>query len=88
MILDYFAYYDGEKLAAAKNLSSLFDTRRLNIFRRNISQDNYGMYKINSSFQFFENYFQNEPSTNSNNIPTYILVKVPRQIDLETGQVY
>ena len=80
MILDYFAYYDGEKLAIAKHLSGLFNS--------NISQDNYGIYKVNNSFQFFENYFQYEPSTNSNNIPTYILVKVPRQIDLETGEVY
>jgi hypothetical protein len=88
VIFDYFAYYDGEKLAIAKNLSSLFDTRRLNNpFRRNISQDNYGMYKINGSFQFFENYFQYKAPTNSN-IPTYILVRVPRQIDLETGEIY
>ena len=85
VILDYFAYYDGEKLAIAKHLADLFAT--------NISQDNYGMYKVNSSFQFFENYFQytyrqiNNGAV-SQDIPTYILVKVPRQIDMETGEVY
>jgi hypothetical protein len=83
VILDYFAYYDGEKLAMAKRLADLFAT--------NISQDNYGMYKVNNSFQFFESYLR-YIYTNTGNINqdfrSYILVKVPRQVDMETGEIY
>ena len=83
VILNYFAYYDGEKLAIAKHLADLFPT--------NISQDNYGMYKVNSSFQFFENYLS-YTYTNTGNINQdfrdYILVKVPRVVDMETGEIY
>lgn len=83
VILDYFAYYDGEKLAIAKHLADLLPT--------NISQDNYGMYKVNNSFQFFENYFRYTYTGTGDinqSFPAYILVKVPRQIDMETGEVY
>jgi hypothetical protein len=85
VIIDYFAYNDGEKLAMAKHLADLLAT--------NISQDNYGIYKVNNSFQFFENYLQytvRETNTGVSNqgIPTYILVRVPRQIDMETGKTY
>ena len=89
VILHYFAYYDGEKLAIAKHLSGLFTT--------NISQDNYGIYKVGNSFQFFENHFQNtgrqtNTIVDNQNIPIYIpgseIVRVPRQIDMETGEVY
>lgn len=90
VIRHYFAYYDGEKLAIVKRLSDLV--------ARNISQDNYGIYKVGDSFQFFENYPQSTSGSTSvnvdnNNIPVYIpgreiIIKVPRQIDLETGEVY
>lgn len=85
VILDYFAYYDGEKLAIAKHLADLFS--------KNISQDNYGIYKVNNSFQFFENYFQytgrETTITGSNQtVPAVILVGVPRQLDMETGEIY
>lgn len=85
VILDYFAYYDGEKLAIAKHLSELFGS--------NISQDNYGMYKVNNSFQFYENYFQYtgreaNAGTTYENVPATVLVGVPRQVDMETGEIY
>ena len=50
VILDYFAYNDGKKPAIAKHLADLFAA--------NVSQDNFGIYRVNNSFQFFENYFQ------------------------------
>ena len=88
VILDYFAYYDGEKLAIAKHLSGLFNS--------NISQDNYGIYKVGSSFQFFENHILNNrqevgvsdsrPVQNRTNFSN--IVWVPRQIDMETGEIY
>ena len=85
VILDYFAYYDGEKLAVAKQLADLSGS--------NISQDNYGMYKVNNSFQFYENYFrytgrESNAGTTNENIPSVILIGVPRQLDMETGEIY
>src|SRR5688572_21650438 len=89
VIFHYFAYYDGQKLAIAKHLTSLSDKNR--------SQDNYGIYKVNNSFQFFENQIRNTGrETNFRvdkfNAPVYIpgskIVRIPRQIDMETGEIY
>ena len=86
VITNYFAFYDGEKLAIGKPLSGLFSSR--------ISQDNYSAYRIGSTFSFFENHVLNDryevgvsdtrvASPGGNNI-----VWVPRQIDMETGECY
>ena len=49
------------------------------------------MYKVNNSFQFFESYFS-YTYTNTGNINydfrNYIVVNVPRQVDMETGEIY
>ena len=94
VIFDYFAYYDGEKLAIGKHLASLFDRKPLdNLFEKKISQDNYGMYRVHNSFQFFENYFEyggrETVITGANpDIPTISYIKIPRQLDMETGKIY
>lgn len=89
VILNYFAYYDGDKLAKSKALSSLSAS--------NISQDNFGIYRIGNSYQFFENlvlntdFSVNIPYKNTIvalKIPANNLNAVPRQIDLETGEIY
>ncbi|MGI8582063.1 MAG: hypothetical protein ACR2KX_07700 [Chitinophagaceae bacterium] len=91
VILHYFGYYDGEKLAIAKRLSTLFTGK--------ISQDNYGIYRVGNSFQFFENHvlngraevgvWGNNQPKNSNIInPGSNIVWVPRQIDMESGEIY
>jgi hypothetical protein len=89
VIVNYFAYYDGEKFAKSKSLSSLSANRT--------SQDNFGIYRIGNSFQFFENLVLNTDfSVNISykntivplKVPVNNLNAVPRQIDLETGEVY
>lgn len=86
IITHYFAYFDGEKLAMGKPLTGLFAA--------NISQDNYNIYKVGNSFQFFENHIlirQEDDTYVSNDTYTgtrHSIVWVPRQIDMETGEVY
>ncbi len=89
VVLHYFAYYDGKKLAMNKSLASLFAVSR--------SQYNFGIYRVGNSFQFFENQIEN--TMNNNNItttgvnmpvrtPERNVFRVPRQIDVETGEIY
>src|SRR5205085_6247914 len=52
VITSYFAFYDGEKLAIGKPLSGLFSSK--------ISQDYYSVYRIGSTFVFFENHVLND----------------------------
>lgn len=89
VILHYFAYYDGEKLAMYKSFATLFAVSR--------SQYNFGIYKIGNSFQFFENQIENTMAANNLTTkdvnvpiktPQRIVYRVPRQIDLETGEIY
>lgn len=89
VVLHYFAYYDGEKLAMHKSFASLFAVSRV--------QYNFGIYKIGNSFQFFENQIENTTATNNLTTkdvnvpiktPQRIVFRVPRQIDLETGEIY
>ncbi len=89
VILHYFAYYDGENLAMYKPLSSLFSVSR--------KQYNPVIYKVGSSLQFFENQIINTSNTsfidadNSSvplRTPQQTVFRVPRQIDLDTGDVY
>jgi hypothetical protein len=89
MIFKYFAYFDGTKLAITKHLAGMFD--------KNVSKDNFMMYRVGNSFQFYQ---QNNRTYTDNtmvvtdrysvSIPVTSTMKdlVPRQVDLETGEVY
>ncbi|MEJ7671595.1 MAG: hypothetical protein WKF59_02515 [Chitinophagaceae bacterium] len=66
------------------------------MFDSRISQDNYGIYRTGDTFQFFENHVLNgrydvgvwqDKIPNKGTVMSNI-VWVPRQIDMETGEIY
>jgi hypothetical protein len=90
-ILHYYAYYDGTTFGKGKPLSSL---------SHKLLQNHDVLYKVGNSFQFYETHIMNgnmQTTINdingySTNIPIFIpdrsILRVPRQIDLETGEIY
>ena len=91
VILHYFACYDGTTLRKGKPLSSL---------SKMLSPKYDVMYRVGNSFQLYDDHIANSSSqttiNNINghpaNIPIYLPatfnIRVPRQLDLETGELY
>lgn len=92
VILHYFAYYDGNTLGIGKPLSSFV--------KKHFLQKDDVLYRVGNSFQYFENHIENgshQASVSSINenfpdipisIPNRSIFRIPRQIDLETGEIY
>ena len=88
-ILHYFAYYDGQNLVINKKGSRIFDGGSFH--------ENYSMFRVNNTFQFFEDDSYSSPSVVVVTSGNYIIpvptsnsrkVLVPRELDLETGNIY
>jgi hypothetical protein len=87
-ILHYYACYDGITLRIGKPLSSL---------SKKLSQNYDVMYRVGNSFQFYDDYMINNAirGTITGDIPDIpyefnyrSMLIIPRQLDLETGELY